>query len=138
MLFALLVAASRGVRVRIYTNGPASEAVILYQAQRSYYRELLAAGVDVYETTSDYNHTKVLVVDAASVLVGSANLDMRSAHWNFETSVLLPDSPILAQAVLATLEERHGGCKRIEAADLPTGTARRIWDGVCRLLSPVL
>ena len=55
----LLIAAARGVRVRIYTNGPESEAAILYNAQRSYYRALIEGGIELFETQSDYNHAKL-------------------------------------------------------------------------------
>jgi cardiolipin synthase len=137
LLFALVVAAARGVRVRIFTNGPASEAVILYHAQRSYYRELIAAGIEVWETQSDYNHAKVLVVDRRAVFVGSANMDLRSAHWNFEIAVAMPDSPALAAAVLQTLADRSGDLRRVAEPDDPPAL-RRLVDGACRLLSPLL
>jgi cardiolipin synthase len=138
LLVSLIVAAARGVRVRIFTNGPASEAVVLYQAQRSYYKELLAAGVEIFETVGDYNHAKLLVVDERAVMVGSANLDMRSAHLNFEVAVVLPDSPALANTVLATLEQRVHRWLQIDATALRSSPLRRIVDGVCRLLSPLL
>jgi cardiolipin synthase A/B len=138
LLVSLVVAAARGVRVRILTNGPASEAVVLYQAQRSYYRELLAAGVEIHETVGDYNHAKLLVVDERIVMVGSANLDMRSAHLNFEVAVVLPDSPALARAVLATQEQLVAQWHRVDATDLRSSPLRRIVDGFCRLLSPLL
>jgi len=137
LLFALKVAAGRGVRVRVLTNGPAAEAFVLQQAQRSYYRELLDAGIELYETISDYNHTKVLVVDGSTMLVGSANLDMRSAHLNFEVAVVVPSARV-AQAALATLEQRAGLCRRIDRAHLRRGALRKLVEGVCRLLSPVL
>lgn len=138
LLLALELAAARGVRVRIHTNGERSEAVVLHHAQRSYYRDLLEAGIEILETNDDYNHAKVLVVDERTVMVGSANLDMRSAHLNFEVAVVLPDSPELAQAVLATLAQRGATCRRVvpERRDLPM--LRRIVDGFCRLLSPLL
>jgi cardiolipin synthase len=52
LLFALQLAAARGVRVRIYTNGPKAEAAILYHAQRSYYERFLEAGIELYETVT--------------------------------------------------------------------------------------
>ena len=114
------------------------EAVVLYQAQRSYYRELCAAGIEIYETIDAYNHAKVLVADARTVIVGSANLDVRSANLNFELGVVLPDSPELARAVLATLDERASASQRIDAAGQQDNRLRRLLDGICRLLSPIL
>ncbi len=138
LLLALEVAAARGVRVRIHTNGEQSEAIVLYHAQRSYYRELLRAGIEILETTAAYNHAKVLVVDDRMVMIGSANMDLRSALLNFEIAVLLPDSPDLARTVLATLDERSATSRRVEPGDGRAPQLRRMIDGCCRLLSPLL
>lgn len=138
LLFALQLAAARGVRVRIHTNGPKTEAAVLYHAQRSHYRRLLAAGIEIHESVRDYNHAKVMVVDARTVVVGSANMDLRSAHLNFEVAAVVPDAPGLAQQVLATLDQRRAGCRRITLPDLPRQPWKRALDGLCGLLSPLL
>lgn len=136
LVFALRVAAARGVRVRIFTNGKASEAFVLYHAQSSYYEELVGSGIEVYETVADYNHTKVMVIDGRTVMIGSSNLDLRSAHLNFEIAIVMPDSERMAQAILETLDRRAQHC----AGAVPKNRtiARRIVDGACRLLSPLL
>ena len=54
---------ARGVRVRVFTNGPSAEAAFLYHAQRHRYRSLLDSNVEILETVQQYNHTKFLVVD---------------------------------------------------------------------------
>jgi cardiolipin synthase len=138
LAFALKVAVARGVRVCIHTNGPETESAVLYHAQRSYYHELLQAGIELHETTSDYNHAKVMVVDERAVVVGSANLDLRSAHLNFEIAVVLPDSPALAREILATLAERRGLGRAVQVQDGRRGHLRRAFDGLCRLVSPLL
>jgi cardiolipin synthase len=138
LLLALVLASQRGVRVQLCTNGAETEAVILHHAQRSYYRDMLRAGIEVYETADDYNHTKVLVVDTRVVIVGSANMDMRSAHLNFEVALALPESPDLAHKVLATMAERSSSWRRVELADLKLSHLRNVVDGFCRLLSPLL
>ena len=128
---------ARGVQVRIYTNGSRSEAIGLYHAQRSYYEDLIRNGVEVFETESNYNHAKLLVVDRRTVVVGSANMDMRSAHLNFEIAAVLPDSPDFARAVLVTLDERADG-SRCVTSPAQDGGFWRLIDGFCRLLSPLL
>jgi cardiolipin synthase len=137
MLFALKVAAARGVRVRIHTNGPKAEAFILYHAQRSYYRELLLAGIELFETVSDYNHAKLIVVDGETVVVGSMNLDMRSAHLNFELGAVVLRSHVAGSA-MAMLEDRRRLSRRIGFDDLPKAAPVRLLDGFCRLASPLL
>ena len=138
LLFALELAVARGVRVRIHTNGPKAEAAVLYHAQRSYYRRLLAAGIEIHETVSEYNHAKVLVVDARTVLVGSANMDLRSANLNFEIAAVAVGVEGLAADVLATLDQRRASARRITVDDLPEQPWARALDGLCGLLSPLL
>ncbi len=137
LLLALVVAAARGVRVRVFTNGRRSEAIVLYHAQRSYYDELVQNEIEVYETQADYNHAKALVVDGKTAMVGSANLDLRSAHLNFEVAAVLPDSPDFARAVLQTLDERAAECRRV-TSPAQSRPVMRLVDGFCRLLSPLL
>lgn len=138
LLFALQVAAARGVVVRLYTNGPKAEAAVLFHAQRSYYRQLIGAGIELYETVQEYNHAKVLVVDHKTVLVGSANMDLRSAHLNFEIAVMAVDAPTLAAEVMQTIERRRVDFRRLSLADLPEDPLRRVLDGAAGMLSPLL
>jgi cardiolipin synthase len=138
LLYALKLASARGVRVRVYTNGPAAEAWVLYHAQRSYYRAMLAAEIEIYETVREYNHAKLLVVDARTVVVGSANMDLRSANLNFELAAVALDASALAADVLATIERRRVDFRRITNADLPVRPWSRAIDGLCGLFSPLL
>lgn len=138
LLFVLQLATARGVRVRIFTNGPRTEAAILYHAQRSHYGRLLAAGIEIHESVHEYNHAKVVVVDGRTVIVGSANMDLRSAHLNFEIAAVAIEAPALAAEVLATMEARRAGFRRIQEQDLPTQPWWRAIDATCGLLSPLL
>jgi len=138
LLFALQLATARGVRVRVYTNGPRAEAAILYHAQRQRYRTLLDANVEILETVEEYNHTKFLVVDERTVCIGSANMDLRSAHLNFEVAAVALDARPLAAAIAATIGERQPGFRRVRKADLPTNPFLRALDGVCGLFAPLL
>ena len=139
LLFALQLAARRGVHVRVHTNGAKTEAWILHHAQRSQYRRFLAAGIEIHESTEDYNHAKALVVDGRIVVVGSANMDLRSANLNFEIAVVAVDAPELARDVLATIEARRAADgRRITERDLPTRALPRLVDAACGLMSPVL
>lgn len=138
LLFALQLAAARGVRVRIHTNGPKTEAPVLYFAQRSYYARWLDAGIEIYESVDVYNHAKVVVVDARTVVVGSANMDLRSAHLNFEIAAVVVGDEPLARTVLEAMEARRAGFRRIGEAHLPRRPWSRAIDGLCGLLSPLL
>ena len=71
-------------------------------AARSYFDELIAAGVKVYEYGPRMLHTKALLVDDDLAIIGSANFDSRSFRLNFEVSMLFRDAgsrPALAQLI---------------------------------------
>lgn len=138
LLFALELAVARGVRVRIHTNGPKAEAAVLYHAQRSHYRRLLNAGIEIYETVHEYVHAKLLVVDERTVFVGSANLDLRSAQLNFEIAAVAVDAVELAREVGATVAQRRSTSRRVRLEDLPKWPWARLLDGAAGLLSPLL
>lgn len=138
LLFALQLAAARGVEVRIYTNGPRAEAAFLYHAQRHHYRRLLESGIQVFETVEEYNHTKFLMVDSKTVCIGSANMDLRSAHLNFELAVVAVDAAPLAQAIQATIEERRPDFRLITRQSLPRNPIWLAVDAACGLFSPLL
>src|SRR3546814_3001967 len=76
-------------------------------ARRSYFDDLLAAGVKVYQYGPRLLHTKALLVDDEFALIGSANLDNRSFRLNFELSMLFHDGTIAAE--LAALFENDLG-----------------------------
>src|SRR5262249_39722585 len=86
---ALRVARYRGVDVRLLTlRDP--DHFLSYHASRYYYAELLRIGVRVYLYGKGMMHSKLMLIDGQSALVGSADLDNRSLRLNFEVGILLP------------------------------------------------
>ena len=66
-------------------------------ASRSYYAELLQAGVDIREYVGGLLHSKTLTLDGEIMLIGSANMDRRSFDLNFENNILQAFSQISTQ-----------------------------------------
>jgi cardiolipin synthase A/B len=66
-----------------------SDAGLVYHAARSFYSELLAAGVKIYEFQASVLHAKTAVIDNGWSTVGSANLDLRSFLHNTEVNVVV-------------------------------------------------
>ena len=96
---ALYRARKRGVRVRVVV--PAESDVRLIQwATRHLYARLLRHGIEVFERQKQMLHSKVMVVDGRTVLLGSCNLDPRSLWWNLEFSGV-----IHSKAMAAAVEE---------------------------------
>ncbi len=91
MMQALRLAALSGVDVRIIMPGKPDKKSIFYLS-RSYYAELIKAGVKIYEYTPGFVHAKMVVSDDISAIVGSTNFDFRSLYLHFEAGVLLHSS----------------------------------------------
>lgn len=94
LLDAILLAAHRGVDVRIITPS-LSDAWIVGIASQVYISKLLDHGVKVYRYKRGFLHQKVLLVDDLFAVIGSANFDFRSMFINFEISVLAQEEQFL-------------------------------------------
>lgn len=88
---AVIARACAGVDVRILVPGNHTDAVPVQAAGRSYYEELLKAGVRIFEFEPAMMHAKTTVVDGAWAIVGSANLDERSMELNEENVLGIAD-----------------------------------------------
>lgn len=87
-LQAMIDAARRGVDVRIVCPSFSDVGLMLY-AGRSYYDELLAAGIKVYERKSAMLHAKTAVIDGVWSTIGSTNVDIRSFLHNDEVNAVV-------------------------------------------------
>ncbi len=81
-------AAQRGVDVRLLLPAE-SDVGLLTLASRSYYDELLDAGVRLYEYQPVMMHAKTAVIDGVWSTVGSSNLDFRSFIHNDEANAVI-------------------------------------------------
>ena len=110
---ALVMAARRGVRVRLLLQGR-YEYFMQYHAARPVYGALLKAGVEIHEYAPSFLHAKVAVIDAHGArpwaTVGSSNLDPLSLLLAREANVVVEDAAF-AQDLRARLEHAmlHGG-----------------------------
>jgi cardiolipin synthase A/B len=101
ILEALSDAVKRGVEVEVLVPGPYTDSKPIQSATRGYYEELLEAGVHIYEYQPGRFHEKALVADGQWSLIGSANMDNRSASLNVENIFGIND-----QEFARVLEER--------------------------------
>ena len=70
---------------------------VIYYIARTFYPELLEAGINVYEYTPGFTHAKVFVSDNISATVGTINLDYRSFYHHFECGVYFYDHSVVAK-----------------------------------------
>jgi cardiolipin synthase len=99
---ALQSAAQRGVRVRLLLPGY-YEYAVPYRASRVVYRQLIEAGIEIYEYHASYLHAKVAVVDDRWATVGSSNLDPLSLLLAREANVVV-QNPTFATQLKSRLE----------------------------------
>lgn len=84
--------AMAGVDVRVLVPDEHTDAKPIRLAGRSYYEELLAAGVKIYEYQNTMMHAKHVVIDGKWSIVGSANMDIRSKELNLENVLGILDT----------------------------------------------
>ncbi len=111
MIVALCMADKNGVDVRIVTPHHWDKWLV-HMTTRSYYTELIQAGVQIYEFTPGFLHSKIFVSDDQTATVGSVNLDYRSLYLHFECGVWLYQNQAVGQIkadFLNTLEQ----CQKI-------------------------
>lgn len=92
-LDALNIAVLSGVRVRILLPG-VSDSIIVNTTTRSYFQDLLEAGVEIHTYTKGFVHAKTMVCDQQISIIGTANLDNRSFDLNFEINAIIYDEDI--------------------------------------------
>jgi cardiolipin synthase len=114
-------AAGRGVRVRLLVQGH-TDHPFFQAAARALYRDLLAAGVQLYEYQASELHAKVAVVDRRWATVGSSNIDPFSLLLAREANVVVDDAAF-AQELQQRLARALDGAVALDAA----GWRRRAW-----------
>jgi cardiolipin synthase len=85
---SLLRAAASGVKVQMILPS-ISDVPLVKLASRAYLMPLLKAGIEIYERQGTILHAKVMLIDDCWVTLGSANLDFRSFHRNYEINVIV-------------------------------------------------
>ncbi len=88
LLTTLKEAVSRGVTVKLLLPEKTDSDLVFY-ASRSYYDELLSAGVQIYEHQVAILHAKTALIDGVWSTIGSTNLDWRSFVNNQEINAVM-------------------------------------------------
>ena len=137
IMTALAVAALARVDVRVLVPKRGDSAIVDLAA-RSYFGELLAAGVKIYEYEPRFIHAKTMVVDDDLAIVATANLDNRSFRLNFELAALVYGGALTDQLARAFVDDL-AAARPVSAADLARQSfRRRLGQASARLLSPLL
>lgn len=137
IIMALKTAALSGLDVRLIVQGIA-EYKLTYWASRSYFDDLLKAGVKVYKYQKGIMHAKVLLVDDIVGSVGSANFDIRSFQLNFEVSALLYDRGFVQRLEQDFWRDVEDSIEVRRESYMKRPLFDRLKESGARLLSPLL
>jgi cardiolipin synthase len=137
MQAALCASVRRGVATTIVFPAR-NDSWIVGAASRSYYEDLLAAGVRIFEYEVGLLHTKSLTIDGEVTLIGSANMDRRSFELNYENNILFYN-PALTSDVRQRQASYIAQSRPVTSETLTEWTwRRRLWNNTIAMLGPVL
>jgi cardiolipin synthase A/B len=137
MQAALCAAAHRGVLTTLILPAR-NDSWQVAATSRSYYADLLEAGVKLYEYSGGLLHTKSVTVDDDITLIGSANMDRRSFDLNYENNILLFD-----KATTGVMQQRQrdylAASREVLIADVAAWSlGYRLWNNAMGMMSPLL
>jgi cardiolipin synthase len=112
---SLLLAVRRGVQVRILLSAK-SDVPLMRLVGCSYYTALLKEGIEIYELEREILHAKVMLIDGERTVIGSANLDQRSFHRNFEINCII-DNNSFGRQIAQMLEQDFRDSRAITITD---------------------
>lgn len=137
MMSALKFAAKRGVDVKIVMPGIPDKAYAFCVA-RTYYAELIEAGVEIYEYTPGFTHAKMFISDDEKATVGTINLDYRSLFLHFENGCFIYKNKTIFD-IERDYQQMLSMCKKISLIECRN---RPLYYKACgkllRLISPLM
>ncbi|WEK20622.1 MAG: cardiolipin synthase [Candidatus Pedobacter colombiensis] len=137
LLDALIISSLSGISVKLLVPGK-SDSILVNSAARSYYNDLLKAGVQIYQYQKGFIHAKTMVTDKKIAMVGTANMDFRSFDLNFEVNAIVYDTQIATElSTIFYCDLKHA--LKIDPeqwADRPL--YKQLLEKAARLLSPLL
>ena len=137
MMSSLKFAAKRGVDVKIIMPGiPDKEYA--YCLARTYYAELIEAGVEIYEFTPGFTHAKMFISDDEKATVGTINLDYRSLFLHFEDGCFIYKNKVINR-IEEDYQKMLSASKRVSLMDCRNRpTYYKICGMLLRLLAPLM
>ncbi|HDH06650.1 MAG TPA: cardiolipin synthase [Nitrospirae bacterium] len=137
LIRSLNLAAMRGVNVDIILPSVNNLRIVKW-ASTDLYRQVLEYGCRIRHTPPPFDHTKLMLVDGAWTLFGSANMDPRSFQLDFEFNVECYDQELAAQ-LEACIHTKLQGAQEVTLEDVNSrGLPVKLRDGIARLFSPYL
>ncbi|UPM52816.1 cardiolipin synthase [Gottfriedia acidiceleris] len=126
-----------GLDVRIIYPGK-SDSILSDSASKSYFSPLLESGVKIYTYKNNFLHSKVMLIDNEIASVGTANLDVRSLHLNYELTSFLYESHAVDQVKQSFLNDFSISTQLDSKEFIERSLFKKLIESLSRLLSPLL
>lgn len=137
MLYTLTLAAKSGKDIKIIMPGIPDKRFIYYLG-RTYYKQLLAAGVRIFEYTPGFIHAKMFTSDDNKAVVGTINLDYRSLYLHFECACYMYGCAAVGD-VERDFQATLGKCREITMKEYKQYPwIKRVTGHVLRLFAPLM
>ena len=137
ILKAIAYAGKRGVDVEIIIPH-IPDKKIPFLIARSFYPELMNAGVKIYEYTPGFVHAKVFVSDDSVATVGSYNMDSRSFYLNYEVGVWFANC-MAVKDIADDYKKTRMECQEMKLSDYEAlSLPSRIAGKVLRIFGPLM
>jgi cardiolipin synthase len=137
MLYAITTAAQSGLDVQLFVS-EVGDQTLVFHAQRSYYEELLRAGVRIWlYRAPTVLHAKHFTIDDQVAIIGSSNMDMRSFSLNLEVSVMVRGESIIRELRVIEQSYRENSRELILDEWLKRPAHMRIFDDLARVTATV-
>ncbi|HZH70356.1 MAG TPA: cardiolipin synthase, partial [Flavobacteriaceae bacterium] len=133
----LILAALSGIKVKLLLPEK-SDSKTVDLASRSYFDELLQAGVEIYLYTKGFLHSKTFVIDRKIASVGTANLDLRSFDLNFEVTTLIYHQDIAVGMAGRFYEDLKDARQLSNEQWQSRSKLTRFTERIVRLISPLM
>lgn len=137
ILSAIRIASLSGIDVKLLVPNKPDKRIV-FHASRSYFPDLLEAGVNIYQYEKGFMHSKMIIVDDTLASIGTSNMDMRSFHLNFEVNAFLYNTKSTKKLVEGYLQDIEDSTL-LQVEDFnKRHLGYRLLESLSRLLSPFL
>lgn len=105
---------------------------------KTYYAELISAGVQIYEYTPGFVHAKIFISDDDTATVGTVNLDYRSLYLHFECGAFIYNNPVV-RTIEADFQKTLKMCHKVSVLDVNNRTVMEKMTGyLLRIIAPLM
>jgi len=137
LLDALCIAALGGVKVKILVPMKSDSKFVDY-AVRSYYLDLLNAGIEIFQYSKGFIHAKTMVCDSKIAMIGTANMDSRSFDLNFEVNAIVYDKQVANELAGIFYDDLKDSVQLNQTEWTKRSVLQKFMEKAVRLFSPLL